>query len=113
MIALADAWATDMVADIAWEAATLREERGNLVRLCARLTGDLDAAEDLAQETLYEAWRSAHKLHDPGGRPQWLADIARHVCLRWARSRGRELARRGQFPSAAESDEAAARPRLD
>jgi hypothetical protein len=30
-------------------------ERARLVRLCARLTGNVDAAEDLAQETLLEA----------------------------------------------------------
>ncbi len=72
-------------------AATL--ERAGLVRLCARLTSSPDAAEDLAHETLYEALRSVHKLHDPEGRPRWLAAIARNVCMRWARSRGRELAR--------------------
>jgi RNA polymerase sigma-70 factor (ECF subfamily) len=68
-------------------------ERARLVRLCARLTGSGDAAEDLAQETLLEAWRNAHKLRDPAGRDRWLAAIARHVCRRWARGRGRELPR--------------------
>ena len=68
-------------------------ERAGLVRLCARLTGSPDAAEDLAHETLYEALRGAHKLRDPEGRPRWLAAIARNVCMRWARSRGKELAR--------------------
>ncbi len=43
-------------------------ERARLVRLCAKLTGDVDAAEDLAQETLFEAWRHAHKLRDQQGR---------------------------------------------
>jgi RNA polymerase sigma factor (sigma-70 family) len=73
-------------------AATL--ERAGLVRLCARLTGNLDAAEDLAQETLFEAWRNAHKLRDPDKRPQWLAGIARHVCLRWSQRRGKEVSLR-------------------
>ncbi len=50
-------------------------------------------AEDLAQETLLEALRNAHKLRDPGLWRPWLTGIARNVCLRWARSRGRELAR--------------------
>jgi RNA polymerase sigma-70 factor (ECF subfamily) len=50
-------------------------------------------AEDLAQETLVEAWRPAHPLRDPAKRPQWLAGIARNVCRRWARGRGRELSR--------------------
>lgn len=61
------------------------------MRLCARLTGDIEAAEDLAQETLYEAWRHIHRLHTPAGREQWLSAIARHVCRRWARRRGQEL----------------------
>lgn len=74
--------------------AALPGERARLVRLCARLTGDPDAAEDLAQETLYEAWRHEHRLRDPEKRAAWLTGIARNVCLRWGRSRGRELARR-------------------
>jgi len=64
--------------------------RRRLVRLCATLSGDHDAAEDLAQETLLEAWRNAHKLRDPAGVDWWLAAIARNVCRRWARRRGRE-----------------------
>ncbi len=66
-------------------------ERRRLVRLCAAVTGDRDAAEDLAQETLLEAWRNAHKLHDPAGASPWLSAIARNVCRRWARRRRREL----------------------
>jgi DNA-directed RNA polymerase specialized sigma24 family protein len=40
----------------------LAEERTRLVRLCARLTGSSGVAEDLAQETLLEAWRNQQKL---------------------------------------------------
>jgi len=40
-----------------WE-ITLPQERTRLVRLCTLLTGDSAAAEDLAQETLVEAWRT-------------------------------------------------------
>lgn len=65
-------------------------ERARLVRLCAHLTGDAQAAEDLAQETLVEAWRHAHKLHDPRGREPWLRAIARNVCLRWRQRRRHE-----------------------
>jgi RNA polymerase sigma-70 factor (ECF subfamily) len=67
-------------------------ERRRLVRLCTALTGDRQVAEDLAQETLLEGWRNAHKLHDPSGSDRWLAAIARHVCRRWARRQGRDLA---------------------
>src|SRR5262249_52357573 len=72
--------------------AALPAERARLVRLCARLSGDPDAAEDLAQETLIEAWRHRQRLHDPQGYTHWLSAIARNVCLRWARRRGREHA---------------------
>ncbi len=67
-------------------------ERRRLVRLCARLTGDVDVAEDLAQEALLEAWRHESKLRDPRKRAQWLAGIARNVCLRWRQQRGRDRA---------------------
>jgi RNA polymerase sigma-70 factor (ECF subfamily) len=72
------------------EAVWLESERRRLVRLCAAMSGDREAAEDLAQETLLEAWRNRHKLRDPAGAERWLSAIARNVCLRWARRRGRE-----------------------
>lgn len=64
-------------------------ERERLVRVCAALSGDREAAEDLAQETLLEAWRHRHKLTDTEGADRWLTAIARNVCLRWSRTRGR------------------------
>ncbi|MGI8691168.1 MAG: RNA polymerase sigma factor [Thermomicrobiales bacterium] len=64
----------------------LAGERTRLVRLCTQLVGNPDA-EDLAQETLSEAWRNRHTLRDPERRTQWLAGIARNVCRRWARDR--------------------------
>ena len=72
----------------------LADERARVVRLCARLSGDIDAADDLAQETLVEAWRNRHKLCDADGqgRQAWLFAIAQRVCLRWRRSRGRDAA---------------------
>ena len=71
----------------------LADERPRLMHLCARLTGDGAAAEDLAQETLVEAWRHAHKLRNPDARRAWLTGIARNVCRRWARRQ-----RRAAFP---------------
>ncbi len=72
-------------------AAALVTERRRLVGLCARLTGNSAAAEDLAQETLVEAWRNRHKIWDPDGVAPWLSAIARNVCARWARTQGRNL----------------------
>ncbi|MBA3310894.1 MAG: RNA polymerase sigma factor [Nocardioidaceae bacterium] len=78
-------------------------ERHRLVRLCGAISGDWDAAEDLAQETLLEAWRSADKLLDEAGAERWLAAIARNVCLRWARRRGRDVALLARVDAAMEA----------
>lgn len=72
------------------ERAWLDSERRRLVRLCACITGDHAVAEDLAQETLLEAWRHRDRLHEPSGTDRWLNAIARNVCHRWARRRGRD-----------------------
>src|SRR5215472_8357154 len=72
--------------------AQLAAERTRLIGLCARLSGDATVAEDLAQETLAEAWRLLAKLRQPEGLASWLNAIARNICLRWARERGRNLA---------------------
>jgi RNA polymerase sigma-70 factor (ECF subfamily) len=63
--------------------------RSRLIALCTHL-GGRDAAEDLAQETLLEAWRQSHKLTDPSGSEAWLAAIARNVWRRWARTSERQ-----------------------
>jgi RNA polymerase sigma-70 factor (ECF subfamily) len=72
----------------------LVRERPRLVGLCAGLTGDPFAAEDLAQETLLEAWRHGSTLRDPTNLQAWLSGIARNVCLRWHRAQGRERSHR-------------------
>ena len=67
-------------------------ERARLVRLCARLTGDFDAAEDLAQDALLIGHRRVDHLLTlgPDARWPWLAATARNLCLHWRRDRGRE-----------------------
>lgn len=79
-------------------------ERARLVGLCFRLTGDRDAAEDLAQETLVEGWDHRAELRDPSRHAQWLAGIARNRCLHWLRGQGRETARRIQPIGLADGD---------
>jgi len=71
---------------------TLSGEWSRLVRLCTQLTGSSEAAEDLAQETLYEAWRHRDQLHDPQGQARWHTAIARNVCLRWRKRSFRDSA---------------------
>jgi RNA polymerase sigma-70 factor (ECF subfamily) len=72
------------------------EERAQLVHYCAAMSGRVEVAEDLAQETLLEAWRHEQALRDPSRRLPWLAGIARNICLRWQRKQGREEAHRYQ-----------------
>lgn len=71
----------------------LAAERPRLVRLCARLSGNWDAAEDLAQETLLRAWRHIDRLQEVGQAASWLSGIARNVCLEWSRRSYREQRR--------------------
>src|SRR5215471_18709643 len=77
----------------------LSAERPRLVAFCAHVSGSWDAAEDLAQETLLEAWRARDRLHGIDGLARWLTAIARNVCLRWRRSKGRESAYRAHGES--------------
>jgi RNA polymerase sigma factor (sigma-70 family) len=80
-------------------------DREWLVRLCASLSGSVDAAEDLAQETLLEAWLLRERVYDLHGHRQWLSTIARNVCLRWRRRSGREMARLVSFDGNGSEDQ--------
>ncbi len=50
----------------------------SLWRLAWRLTRDADDAEDLVQETYYEAWRSLGSLRQEGAARAWLVRILIH-----------------------------------
>lgn len=62
-------------------------ERARLVGLCAHLTGNPDAAEDLAHEVLAIALHGEAGLREPSRRRQWMSGIARNVCRRWVSRR--------------------------
>jgi RNA polymerase sigma-70 factor (ECF subfamily) len=72
-----------------------------LVRYCARFTGDAFVAEDLAQQTLLEAWRKSDTLYTQQVREYWLLGMARNVCLRWVREHGAAVARLVRLAEAA------------
>src|SRR4051794_31991944 len=69
----------------------LQAERPRLVRLCARLSGSVDAAEDLAQETMLAAWRGGAPRPRLGGPPPGLRAPPRNVSLSGPRRHYREL----------------------
>jgi RNA polymerase sigma factor (sigma-70 family) len=66
--------------------AALHSARPRLMRLATLQGIAPDAAEDVVQETLIEAWRHLNRLHTPDRFDAWLAGICRNVCLRWMRS---------------------------
>ena len=64
-------------------------------RFALRLTGSRDAAEELTQDTLLQAWRHRRRLRDPGSARAWLFQIAANL---W-RDRLRQQQRRGDLPN--------------
>ena len=72
-------------------ALALAHERDRIVRFCIRYTGSAEAAEDLAQDTLVEAWRHVDRLRTSDGIGFWLTAIARNVCRRWRTRQQRPL----------------------
>jgi len=67
-------------------AAPLRRE---LVAYCYRITGSVDEAEDLVQETYLRAWGSYARFEGRSSMRTWLYRIATNVCLRAIERRDR------------------------
>lgn len=75
--------------DIATKRVPTADERRDLLRSLNLWTGRLDVAEDLVQQTLFEAWRSRRQPErDEEWRP-WLFGVARNMLLRWQRDQGK------------------------
>jgi RNA polymerase sigma-70 factor (ECF subfamily) len=79
---------TDTFAEAALPAGTISTERPSfpalveryardLQRYAYRLSGNLQTAEDLVQETLLRAWRSLDSLQNPDALKGWLYTIVR------------------------------------
>src|SRR5581483_9956103 len=69
--------------------AALTNARPRLLRLARTQGVAIDAADDVVQETLLEAWRHLDRLHTPQGIDTWLNQICVYVCLRWLRAQNR------------------------
>ncbi|WP_018658394.1 sigma-70 family RNA polymerase sigma factor [Actinomadura flavalba] len=80
-------------------AALYRDHGGTLLTFVLRLTGgDRPWAEDVVQETMIRAWRSAARL-DPAASPMpWLATVARRIVIDDRRRRAVRPAESGDTP---------------
>ena len=67
----------------------VRDHAGELFACALRLTGNRSLAEDLTQDTFYEAWRSIKQLQEPHRARAWLFQILRHRYLHHIRDSGR------------------------
>lgn len=71
--------------------ARLEAELPRLVRLATKLVRDVDAAEDLAQETIVAAWQHADRLREPGALWAWLRRTLVNRVIDRSRARHDEL----------------------
>jgi len=60
--------------------SALDEYEGPLLRYAQRITGDLDRARDVVQETFLRLWREEVELLD-GRLPKWLFTVCRNYAL--------------------------------
>jgi RNA polymerase sigma-70 factor (ECF subfamily) len=78
------------------ELAILEREHGHRIRaLCRRYTRNAEAAEDLAQDALLEAWRQLPKFRGESTLSTWVLGIAKNKVLNHLRKRRDSLAEDG------------------
>jgi RNA polymerase sigma-70 factor (TIGR02960 family) len=77
-------------ADTSFEELAERHRRELLVH-CYRITGSVQDAEDLVQETLLAGWRGREGFEGRASMRTWLYRIATNRCLNALRHRGRRL----------------------
>jgi RNA polymerase sigma-70 factor (ECF subfamily) len=70
----------DRHADVDWIDATVKEFEGPLVRYAARITGDLERARDVVQDTFLKLWKQPREAVD-GHLAEWLFTVCRHGAL--------------------------------
>ncbi len=75
----------------------LAAARPRLLRIAQKQGVSPDAADDVAQDTLVEAWRHLDHLRTPAAFDLWLNGICRNVSLRWNRSHSTTLQRQENF----------------
>ncbi len=71
----------------------LREHGGRIYTIGLRLCGNPQTAEDLVQETFFQAFRKWHQFEGRSDPATWLYTIASRVCRRFHRRRAGEPSR--------------------
>jgi len=68
----------------------VRENQRMIHSLCYRLTGSMEDAEDLAQETFVQAFQNLAEFRAEAKASSWLYRIAVNCCLNWRKRRQRQ-----------------------
>jgi RNA polymerase sigma-70 factor, ECF subfamily len=66
-----------------------QRHRARVTRICRRMLGNLNDAEEASQETFLKAFGALHRFNGRYQVGPWLARIATNVCVDHLRSRGR------------------------
>ncbi len=72
----------------------VREHQDEVYRVALRITGDRDAALDVASSTFLKAYRAFDRYDQARPLRHWLLRIATNEAITYVRKRGRELRRR-------------------
>ena len=82
-------WRVQQAGDEGAFAVLVRRWEGSIRRLCERMTGDVHAAEDLAQETFVRVFARRKEYQASGKFSTWLWRIALNLCYDELRRRQR------------------------
>jgi len=69
-----------------------------VVRLARRITGDAEAALDVAQTVFVKAWRGLSRFHGDSRFSTWLTRIAINTCKNYRRARWNRMVFPGELP---------------
>jgi len=92
----------------------VHENQRMIHAVCYRMTGSMDDAADLAQETFVQAYRSLDQFRGESKMSSWLYRIAINLCLNWRKRQQRERLAHEEFSriAAVDADSSARRAQV-